>query len=62
MEVCIAIALVWARFSGCLHGWAISYAIASILLHKNEPNKIYSESTKKDEKIGPIPNLIAQSV
>jgi hypothetical protein len=39
-----------------------SDAIASILLHKNEPNKMYSESTKKDEKIGPILNLIAQSV
>jgi hypothetical protein len=45
MGVCIAVTLVWARFLWCLHGLAISNAIASLLLHKNEPNKIDSERT-----------------
>jgi hypothetical protein len=31
-------------------------------LHKNEPNKIYSERIRKDVGIGPIPSILAQFV
>jgi hypothetical protein len=41
---------------------AISDAIASLLLHKNELNKIVSERTQKDEEVRPIPSLLAQFV
>jgi hypothetical protein len=41
---------------------AISDAIASILLHKNERNKIYSKRTKKDKEIALIAGLVAQFV
>jgi hypothetical protein len=60
--VCISIALVWARFYRRHHDLAISDAIASLLLHINEPNKVDSERTRKDEEVGPIPRLLAQSV
>jgi hypothetical protein len=62
MGVCIAITLVWARFSWCLHGFSISNAIASLLLHRNEPNKIDSEITQRDEEAGPNPILPAEFV
>jgi hypothetical protein len=62
MGVCIAIALVWARFYRRHHNLAISDAIASLLLRINEPNKADSERTRKDEVVGPIPRLLAQSV
>jgi hypothetical protein len=42
--------------------FSISEAIASLLLHKNEQNKIDSERTRKDEEIEPIPDLLAQFV
>ena len=45
-----------------LHGWATSNAIASLLLHKNEPNRVDSKRARKDEEIGPIPSLPAQFV
>jgi hypothetical protein len=48
-------------FSG-VHGLAISNAIASLLLHKNEPNKIDSERTRRDEEAGPNPILLAEFV
>jgi len=60
--VCIAITLVWARFYGSLHGSAISDAIASLLLHKNEQNKIDSERTQRGEEAGPKPILLAEFV
>jgi hypothetical protein len=62
MGVCIAIALVWARFYSCHHDLAISDAIASLLLHINEPNKVNSGRTRKDEEVGLIPSLLAQFV
>jgi hypothetical protein len=31
-------------------------------MHKNEPNKRYSEKTQKDEKIEPIPSVSAKFV
>jgi hypothetical protein len=37
-------------------------AIASLLLHENETNKIYFERTRKDKEIGPTPSLPAQFV
>jgi hypothetical protein len=36
--------------------------IASLLLHKHEANKIYSERTIKDKEIGPSPSLLAQFI
>jgi hypothetical protein len=36
--------------------------IASLLLHENEPNKIYSERTRKDEEIGPIPTSLPAQI
>jgi hypothetical protein len=62
MGLFIAIAQVWAILSGRLHGSAISDAIASLLLHKYETNKMDSKRTKKDEEIGPIPIFLAQFV
>ena len=58
----IAIALVWARFYRRHHDLAISDAIASLLLHINEPNKVDSERTRKDKEVGAIPSLLAQFV
>jgi hypothetical protein len=43
-----------------LHGLAISDAISSLLLHINEPNKVDSERTQKDEEVGPITSVLAQ--
>jgi hypothetical protein len=34
-------------------------AIASLLLHENELNKVDSERTGKDEEVGPFPSLLA---
>jgi hypothetical protein len=62
MAVCNASALAWTRSYWRLHGLAISNAIARLLLLINEPNKVDSERTKKDEEIGPIPSLLAEFV
>jgi hypothetical protein len=59
MGVCITIALVWVKFYRRHHDFAISDAIASVLLHINEPNKVDSERTRKDEEVKPIPSLLA---
>jgi hypothetical protein len=37
-------------------------AIASLLLHENEVNKIVFERTRKDEEVGPFPSLLAQII
>jgi hypothetical protein len=62
MGVCITITLVWARFSWCLHGFAISNAIASLLLHRNKPKKIDSDRTQRDNEAGLNPILPAEFV
>jgi hypothetical protein len=41
---------------------AISAAIASLLFHINEPNKVDSKRTKKDEEVGPIFSLLAKFI
>jgi hypothetical protein len=41
---------------------AISDAIASLLLHENELNKIVFERTQKDGEVGPITSFLAQFV
>jgi hypothetical protein len=53
---------LWPNSLNALHGSATSNEIASLQLHKNEPNTIYSERTRKDKEIGPIPSLLAQFV
>jgi hypothetical protein len=44
---------------GALHGLANINAIASLLLHINEPNRVDSERTQKDEEVGPFHSLLA---
>jgi hypothetical protein len=62
MGVCIETALSVAKLSCALHGSATSNAIASLQLHRNEPNKLYPKRTRKDEGIRLIPSLLAQFV
>jgi hypothetical protein len=53
-----SVALSLARFSQRTLWLGNFHAIVSLLLHRNEPNEIYSGRTRKDEEIGPMPSLL----
>jgi hypothetical protein len=45
-----------------LYGLATFNAITSLLLHRNEPNKVDSERKREDKEVGLIPSLLARFV